>query len=202
MLFLGPVYQVVRAHLEGRINHFPLVRLMMYSLDKTILYLLAFALIRGVWLFATKRPWRLGHELKVHVFAGYVILLLMLTVFRQWYYPWQLHFYFNHPLADINWTPMVETMKLRLGASQLDFWYQSLGNVVWFVPFGFGLAWLAPRPRLWRVLLAGILLSVMIEGLQFLLYSGVADIDDLIFNTVGALVGYVLCRLVRRPRRQ
>ncbi|WP_262314803.1 VanZ family protein [Lacticaseibacillus parakribbianus] len=198
MLFLGPVYQVVREHLEGRINHFPLVRLMMYSLDKTILYLLVFLALRLLWRGLRHKPLVFGHELKVAVFAGYVILLLMLTVFRQWYYPWQLHFYFNHPLADINWQPLVETLKLRNGASQLDFWYQSLGNVVWFVPFGYGLAGLLRKPRLWRVLLAGVGLSVAIEGLQFLLYSGVADIDDLIFNTVGAVLGYVLFTLIRR----
>ncbi|WP_125705479.1 VanZ family protein [Lacticaseibacillus daqingensis] len=197
MLFLGPVYQLVQTQLEHRINHWPLVRLIMYSLDKTILYLLLFWVGRLVWLRVTRRRTTLGHELKVVVFAGYVILLLMLTVFRRWYYPWELQFYFDHPLRDINWTPLVETLKLRAGFSQFDFWYQSLGNVVWFVPFGFGLPWVSRR-RLGVPAVVGIslLFSLLIETMQFLLYSGVADIDDLLFNTLGAIIGALAYRLL------
>ncbi|WP_179395009.1 VanZ family protein [Lacticaseibacillus absianus] len=197
MLFLGPVYQFVRAQLEGRINHWPLVRLVMYSLDKTILYLVLFVLVRWGWRRLHHRPLKWGHELTVTLFAGYVILLLMLTVFRQWYYPWQLHWYFDHPVRDINFTPLVETLKLRAGFSQFDFWYQSLGNVVWFIPFGFGLpAVRRRRPRWWTVLTVSVLFSLVIETMQFLLYSGVADVDDLIFNTVGALIGAALYYLI------
>ena len=138
MLFLGPVYRYVQAQLEGRINHWPLVRLIMYSLDKTLLYLALFLLLRLGLKLLFHRRFDAWHEVKVILFSAYVILLLMLTVFRQWYYPWQLHFYWERPLSAINWTPLVNTFKLRLG-SQIDLWYQSFGNVLWFIPFGFGL---------------------------------------------------------------
>lgn len=196
MLFLGPVYRYVQAQLEGRINHWPLVRLIMYSLDKTLLYLGLFLLLRLGLKLLFHRRFDAWHEVKVILFSAYVILLLMLTVFRQWYYPWQLHFYWNRPLSAINWTPLVNTFKLRLG-SQIDLWYQSFGNVLWFIPFGFGLPSLRrTKIAAWRVIGWGLLLSLAIESLQFVLASGVADIDDVIFNTIGTILGFGLWRLL------
>lgn len=196
MLFLGPVYRYVQAQLEGRINHWPLVRLIMYSLDKTLLYLGLFLLLRLGLKLLFHRRFDAWHEVKVILFSAYVILLLMLTVFRQWYYPWQLHFYWDRPLSAINWTPLVNTFKLRLG-SQIDLWYQSFGNVLWFIPFGFGLPSLRrTKIAAWRVIGWGLLLSLAIESLQFVLASGVADIDDVIFNTIGTILGFGLWRLL------
>lgn len=202
MLFLGPVYRYVQAQLEGRINHWPLVRLIMYSLDKTLLYLGLFLLLRLGLKLLFHRRFDAWHEVKVVLFSAYVILLLMLTVFRQWYYPWQLHFYWNRPLSAINWTPLVNTFKLRLG-SQIDLWYQSFGNVLWFIPFGFGLPSLRrTKIAAWRVIGWGLLLSLAIESLQFVLASGVADIDDVIFNTIGTILGFGLWRLLSPRSRK
>lgn len=43
-----------------------------------------------------------------------------------------------------------------------------------------------------QVVLMGAMISVSIEALQFVLNTGVTDIDDVIFNTLGAVVGYLL----------
>jgi len=73
----------------------------------------------------------------------------------------------------------------------------SLLNILMMVPFGFGLPFIS-NLRIKRVVLVGLLVSVGIEFLQFA--TGfmadttfrVADINDLIFNTVGVGAGYVL----------
>ncbi len=36
MIFLNPIYQFIVEHFATKINHFPLVELIFYSLDKTI----------------------------------------------------------------------------------------------------------------------------------------------------------------------
>lgn len=195
MLFLGPVYRFVEASKFGSVNHWPLVRLVFYSLDKSLLYLLVFAACRLVWRLIKRPTWDWRHEVRLLGFVFYLILLLALTVFRDVYYPWQLVFHFHRSLAVINTTPFVETLKLRQGLSQFDFWYQSLGNVVWFLPFGWGMAALSGKRRFLAVVFAGLLLSLSIECLQFLLISGVADIDDVIFNVTGAAFGYIGFRL-------
>ncbi|KRK74220.1 VanZ family protein [Lacticaseibacillus nasuensis] len=198
MLLLGPLYRFVAAHFATRINHFPLVRLVFFSVDKMLFYLFVFMVLRAVWGRLRRQPWHWRHEWKVAGFAGYLMLLLNLTVFRQTYWPWQLTWYWHRNLAAVNWVPLVETGKLWFGATRFDFWYQSLGNILWFVPFGWGIQRLARRPyRLLGVAVRGAAFSLLIEALQFLLWSGVADIDDVIFNTVGAMVGYGCFQVTR-----
>ena len=181
----------------SQVNNFPLVRLIIFSLDKTILYLLLFAVLRCLWLVRHHRRTTFGRELKLGLFVGYLMLLFALTVFRDVYYPWQLVFHWQRSLSVINLHPMVETLKLRQAASHFDLWYQSLGNVAWFMPLGFGIPWVSVhRRRLFAVVGIGLITSLSIETLQFLLISGVADIDDVIFNVLGAILGYAFYRLL------
>lgn len=83
----------------------------------------------------------------------------------------------------------------------------SLLNILMMMPFSFGLPFVT-NFRFKKVVIAGLLLSIVIELLQFL--TGfmanttfrVADINDLIFNTVGVAIGYVLfAQFVRVYRR-
>ncbi len=83
------------------------------------------------------------------------------------------------------------------------------GNVVLGVPFGVLVPVVAPRTRgLLRVLLLTATVMLLVEFAQGAMVTGRAfDIDDVILNTTGALVGYLLLgrrmsRLVhaRKPR--
>ena len=73
----------------------------------------------------------------------------------------------------------------------------SLLNILLLIPFGFGLPFITDF-RMKRVVVMGGLVSIGIELLQ--LMSGlvaritfrVADINDVIFNTLGVLIGYML----------
>ena len=68
------------------------------------------------------------------------------------------------------------------------------GNVLLGVPFGILVPVVAPRARgLLRVLLLTAVVMLLVEFAQGALVEGRAfDIDDVILNTSGALVGYVL----------
>nr|WP_235002137.1 VanZ family protein [Actinacidiphila paucisporea] len=68
------------------------------------------------------------------------------------------------------------------------------GNVLLGVPFGILLPMLFPRARgLLRVGVLTALVMVLIEATQGILVEGRAfDIDDVILNTLGALLGYLL----------
>ncbi|MGW3116556.1 VanZ family protein [Streptomyces sp. NPDC001107] len=75
------------------------------------------------------------------------------------------------------------------------------GNVLLGVPFGILVPVVAPRARgLLRVLALTAVVMLLVEFAQGALVEGRAfDIDDVILNTTGALVGYVL--LGRRMSR-
>ncbi|MFD1418710.1 VanZ family protein [Companilactobacillus keshanensis] len=192
MIFLGPLYNYIANTYAMRINHFPLIRLSFYAIDKAILYTIFFIILRFIWLKAKHRKAKTAKEFWIVVFAFYVLLLFALTVFRDGYFIWQFKFYWHRPLSQINIKPMVETLKLVGGKSLVDFIYNLYGNIFWFIPMGFFLPALNIKKGFFKVILTGMLISVSIEAMQFVLNTGVTDIDDVIFNTVGTVVGYLL----------
>lgn len=63
-------------------------------------------------------------------------------------------------------------------------------NIELFIPFGFLTTKCCNRYRL--VLIYGLLLSTVIEVSQFLLKLGWFDVDDIVNNVTGAIIGYKL----------
>jgi glycopeptide antibiotics resistance protein len=70
-----------------------------------------------------------------------------------------------------------------------------LGNLVAFLPIGLIPPLARPRATAaWHVAVFALTLSALIEALQYASGRRVADIDDLILNTLGALLGYFTLR--------
>jgi glycopeptide antibiotics resistance protein len=72
-----------------------------------------------------------------------------------------------------------------------------LGNVLLFLPLGFVSAGAlgerrAALPRLSTAVGCGLVLSVAIEAVQLLVPGRATDVDDVIFNALGTLVGAAL----------
>ena len=66
-----------------------------------------------------------------------------------------------------------------------------LGNLALFVPMGMALPCLFKKlNRFWKVLLTVLGMVVIVELVQGVLRVGSIDIDDVIFNVVGAMIGY------------
>lgn len=91
----------------------------------------------------------------------------------------------------------------NLGSS---FWIRNaLGNLALLLPLGvLGPVAIPALDRWWRIALLALLISTAIELTQLAIPDRSADIDDVIVNVVGALLGYVLfavARLFRRPVR-
>jgi glycopeptide antibiotics resistance protein len=74
-----------------------------------------------------------------------------------------------------------------------------IGNVTMFIPLG--IVWPAVFKKLdrpWKVIGAGVGVSLVIEIMQLPFFGRSTDIDDLILNSAGYLLGYGLWLLVRR----
>jgi glycopeptide antibiotics resistance protein len=65
-----------------------------------------------------------------------------------------------------------------------------LGNIGSFVPLGFLLPILLKRKSLIITVAIGFTFSFLIESAQYISYKGIAEVDDLILNTLGAAMGY------------
>jgi len=68
-------------------------------------------------------------------------------------------------------------------------------NVIVFIPVGMILGSLLRVKGSWLiVLLIGCSISVTIEALQFWFMKGFSEVDDVMHNTVGCIVGYILVK--------
>ena len=69
---------------------------------------------------------------------------------------------------------------------------QELANILMFMPGGFLIATAFPQFRNWRrILIFGAGCSLTIEVIQFLI-GRIADVDDVLMNSFGAVLGFVL----------
>ena len=67
------------------------------------------------------------------------------------------------------------------------------GNVVCFMPLGFVLPILSNRKwGLIRITIISFLASLVIEITQLVTKLGSCDVDDIIMNTLGGFLGYIL----------
>lgn len=69
-------------------------------------------------------------------------------------------------------------------------WYLILGNIALFMPFGFFLTPILHRPGWKKAAISGAVLSIVIEIAQVLLDRGLGELDDVLNNTWGSLMGY------------
>ena len=80
-----------------------------------------------------------------------------------------------------------------------------LGNVAMFVPLGAFLPTMwAQLRKAWKVILAALGIIASIEIVQLLSLRGRCDVDDLLFNMAGIIIGYMvwrLCHVFRRKRK-
>jgi len=79
------------------------------------------------------------------------------------------------------------------------------GNIFAFAPFGILLPLAFDEcPKVWHTLLHSFWLSLCIELFQLVSHFGEFDVDDIILNCFGALLGYlcfyVVCSLNRRKK--
>lgn len=71
-----------------------------------------------------------------------------------------------------------------------------LGNVVMFIPFGF-LGWIFPKLKELKSLLFSFISAIVIvEALQYFTRMGICEIDDVILNTFGVFLGWMICRFL------
>lgn len=70
-------------------------------------------------------------------------------------------------------------------------------NMLMFIPMGMALPILFSEKfnKLWKTTLFVASLVLVVEIVQFLTFCGSADIDDLILNTLGAIIGYGIIKI-------
>lgn len=125
--------------------------------------------------------------------ATWLAVLFRITVFRPGC--------FSHGLFSgrLEWDAFAYYAELAERGSWRYFTYLFVGNLLWFLPAGVLVR--LRGGRLPQAALAGFLLSLCVETGQFVLGSGVSELDDLILNTLGAVLGCALACLFCHSER-
>lgn len=114
------------------------------------------------------------------IFLGlYVFFVLWITLFSR-----------GEEERVIYLIPLYSWNKVLSG--DFNWLVENLGNIIIFMPFGFFLTVLQNRKN--RTIVGGILLSLFIEIVQLINNLGCFEIDDLIHNTLGTLLGILICQ--------
>ena len=68
---------------------------------------------------------------------------------------------------------------------EMGYWNNIIQNILLFIPLGFLIGGK-------RGIVAGVLLSIGIESIQFIFRLGYCELDDVLNNTIGAAIGSLL----------
>ena len=100
----------------------------------------------------------------------------------------------------INLKPIVYLMDYEIRREAL---INVIGNTTMFIPLG--IVWPVCFKQLdthWKVISAGVGTSLLIEILQLPFFDRVSDIDDLLLNSLGFVIGYGIYLLVKKCKKK
>lgn len=129
-------------------------------------------------------------EILINIFFIYFLILINLTICKGSVL--QVSFQ-DEP--NINYMPLVETIKMFKNSFRgiVTALYNVVGNIILFIPLGFLIPLLFKKKnRFLNIVAYGFITSFAIELIQLLTSSNITDIDDIIFNTLGAVLGFII----------
>lgn len=129
------------------------------------------------------------------------IVLYAVFVFYACFVLWNILFKYCSPFQifdsgrvmyrSVNMVPFDQI--LNIGAARdLNIY----GNILLFVPFGVYLQIFFVKQKIWKGILTGAGVSVALEIIQLIFGLGATDIDDVILNTAGAIVGILAYKVL------
>lgn len=153
----------------------------------------------------------IGMKLIKRVFIIYCIILTIVLLFK---YNLSLNSIMEK-INSVSWSREqgawnINLVPFRTISSQLSLFgsipaivaKNLVGNIVVFIPFGSLLPLGYEKMRkCHRTLLAGLLYILFIELIQFVCMLGTFDVDDIILNSLGVFVGFIIFKIILKAWR-
>ena len=135
--------------------------------------------IRLTYIFCNKERFVFYKELLMLCFIIYILLLYYIVTFQ------------DNNYGTNNFIPFKEIFRYNI-TSRL-FMKNVFGNVLLFIPFGLFVTHYIKNKKVYPTIFLSLLVSCSIEFAQSLI-GRTADIDDVILNTIGGTLGYLIYR--------
>ncbi|MBE6156523.1 MAG: VanZ family protein [Firmicutes bacterium] len=91
--------------------------------------------------------------------------------------------------SGMNLTPFSEILRYEFGTKMFN--YNVLGNMIIFIPFGYLIGMYVNPKKIWPVIITTLITSGVVEFVQLRIGRSF-DIDDIILNVIGGIVGYLI----------
>ena len=171
MIMLKPISSTI----QGVIN---------FTWPMVVISVIILVSFRICYLVKSREKMVLYKELSMLIFGIYILCLFQVVTFQD-----------DVTWATNNFIPFKEIMRYNI-TSRL-FFKNVLGNMIMFLPFGFFASFYLKSEKLTLPLFLILLASISIEVVQ-LLIGRVFDVDDIILNILGGLLGYGLYFILKR----
>jgi glycopeptide antibiotics resistance protein len=124
------------------------------------------------------------------LFIGYLLLLAYLTFFSQYYGREQVH-------QSVNLIPFRTIIEFLTSEYNLRSIVTNIaGNIIAFMPMGFFLPLVFKKLEVFsKSIIVALLATLAIEFAQYILKVGTSDVDDVVLNILGAIIGFWIFRL-------
>ncbi len=139
-------------------------------------------------------------------FSAYVFFMIyLLFLMRSSRFFWAPDGYWETFRGNVNLIPFRTIAEYAKGLSKTangDSVINLYGNVIMFVPLGFFLPTVFPKARPFRsCLLTALVILCTVELIQLITLLGSLDIDDVILNLAGVVVGYGVWKITTLIKR-
>ena len=171
MIMLEPISNTI----QGVIN---------FTWPMVVISVIILVSFRICYLIKSKDKVVIYKELSMLIFGIYILCLFQVVTFQD-----------DATWATNNFIPFEEIMRYNI-TSRL-FFKNVLGNMIMFLPFGFFASFYLKSEKLTLPLFLILIASISIEVVQ-LIIGRVFDVDDIILNILGGLMGYGLYTIIRR----
>lgn len=140
--------------------------------------------LRITYLLKNHQKFVLYKELLMLSFIIYILCLFQIVTFQD----------------DVSWStnnfiPFKEMFRYEFG-SRL-FIKNVIGNITLFLPFGLFTSYYLDIKKPYLIFLLTLIASISIESVQMLI-GRVFDIDDILLNLVGGIIGFYIFALLRK----
>ncbi len=125
----------------------------------------------------------------------YVVLLIMLCITRFMFIN-DLLINFGIGDASSMLSPFTtRQIRLELFDSNYGFW-DIQSNIAIFIPLGVILGIITKKPNIFFASVISLSSTLIIETMQYILRNGVSDINDVLFNFIGGIAGFIIYYIV------
>ena len=153
-----------------------------FSLPMIIISVVVAITLRVADIVKNKKEFCFYKELIALSFIIYILCLFQVVTFQD-----------NNNYSSNNLIPFREMFRYDLG-SRL-FLKNVLGNIIMFLPYGFFTSYFLSEKKLLPIFILTVVTSLTIESTQ-LMIGRVFDIDDILLNIVGGVLGHYLYILI------